>query len=99
MKYFYVYILLCNDKSYYTGHTDNIEKRMAEHSSGKLECYTSSRLPVKLVFLETFQYRDQALICEMKIKKWSRKKKEALIKKDWNKLKQLASRSKQNKSV
>jgi len=94
MKYFYVYILYCNDGSYYTGHTDNIEKRIFEHNEGKVSCYTSSRLPVKLVFLQTFEYRDQAITSEMQIKKWSRKKKEALIKKDWDKLKQLASRAK-----
>ena len=50
MKYFYVYILCCNDGSYYTGHTDNIEKRLTEHQTGIIPCYTTARLPVKLVF-------------------------------------------------
>ena len=97
MKYFYVYILKCKDGSYYTGHTDNIEKRMSEHKLGKCAGYTSTRLPVKLVFLQTFESRDQAIASEVKIKKWSRKKKEALIIKDWEKLKKLASRAKRYK--
>ena len=91
---FYVYILRCSDDSYYTGHTDDIEKRISEHKEGMSSCYTSTRLPVELVFLQDFETRDQAIVSEMKIKKWTRKKKEALIKKDWEKLKQLASRAK-----
>jgi len=81
MEYFYVYILKCNDESYYTGHTDNIEKRLSEHYSGKMPCYTSTRLPVKLVFMQTLISRYEALSAERKIKNWPRKKKEALIKK------------------
>jgi len=42
---FWVYILRCSDGSYYTGHTDNLEKRIAEHQSGAIQGYTSTRLP------------------------------------------------------
>ena len=45
---FWVYILRCTDNSYYTGHTDNLEKRIAEHQAGEVEGYTSTRLPVNI---------------------------------------------------
>lgn len=76
---FYVYILRCNDKSYYIGHTDNLEKRFAEHLSGAFEGYTSTRRPVKLVYSELFQTRDDAWSAEQRIKGWGRRKKEILI--------------------
>lgn len=85
MEFFYVYILKCKDRSYYVGHTDNIDKRLVEHAEG-LSSYTKIRLPVDLVFLEQCQTRDEAFVLERKIKTWSRKKKEALMKKNWNKL-------------
>jgi len=80
MRDFYVYILRCNDGSYYTGHTDNIEQRLSEHQTGFVtSCYTFTRLPVELVFTEIFDSRDTAFHAEHQIKKWSRAKKEALI--------------------
>ena len=87
----YLYILRCNDQSYYVGHTDNIEKRIADHAAG-LCGYTSKRLPVKLIYIEQFQTRDEAFIAEHKIKGWSRKKKEALIKGDFSLLKYHAKK-------
>jgi len=58
---FWVYILRCADCSYYTGHTDNLERRVAEHSSGAIPgCYTFKRRPVELVFSSTFPTRDEA---------------------------------------
>jgi predicted GIY-YIG superfamily endonuclease len=80
---FWVYILECADGSYYTGHTDNLEKRMIEHEQNIIKCYTSSRLPVKLVFCSEFPTRDDAFVRELQIKKWSRRKKRALIEEDW----------------
>jgi putative endonuclease len=80
---FWVYILRCADKSYYTGHTDNLEKRISEHQAGEGNGYTSTRLPVALVFSQEFTDRDQALVCELQIKGWSRRKKEALMRGDW----------------
>ena len=89
---FWVYILRCADSSYYTGHTDNLEERIAKHKSGAIEGYTSTRLPVRLVFLEQFPTREEALTCELQIKGWSRKKKEALMREDWEEISQLAHR-------
>lgn len=87
---FFVYILECKDKSYYVGHTDTIEQRLAEHAEG-LSNYTSTRLPVKIVYLERFQTRDEAFVVEQRIKGWSRKKKEALIQNDFDLLVMLSN--------
>ncbi len=87
---FWVYILKCNDGAYYTGHTDNLEKRIGEHQSGACGGYTSTRLPVELVFSQDFPTREEALTSEQQIKGWSRKKKEALMRGDWNEVSRLA---------
>src|SRR5512133_3587500 len=76
---FYVYILRCSDGSYYTGHTDNPEKRLAEHHSGICLGYTATRLPVELLFSQDFTTREEALSAEQQIKGWSRSKKEAMM--------------------
>ena len=89
---FWVYILRCADHSYYTGHTDNLEERLAKHKTAETEGYTSTRLPVRLVFSEQFPTREEALTCESQIKGWSRKKKEALIRGDWAEVSRLARR-------
>jgi putative endonuclease len=89
---FWIYILRCIDNSYYTGHTENLEKRIAEHETGEIKGYTSSRLPVTLVFCEKFRTRYEALDTERRIKGWSRKKKEAMIKGDWVEVSRLASK-------
>jgi predicted GIY-YIG superfamily endonuclease len=87
---FWVYILRCVDGSYYTGHTDNLEKRLGDHCDGQCGGYTSTRLPVDLVFSEVFNTQEGALACEQQIKGWSRKKKEALIRGDWDEISKLA---------
>jgi predicted GIY-YIG superfamily endonuclease len=87
---FWVYILRCSDQSYYTGHTDDLEKRLAQHAHGEIEGYTSTRLPLKLVFSEEFPTREEALACEQQIKHWSRKKKESLMRRDWKDVSRLA---------
>jgi predicted GIY-YIG superfamily endonuclease len=87
---FWVYILRCSDGSYYTGHTDNLEKRIVEHQAGVSEGYTSTRLPVALMFSQDFSTRDEALACERQIKGWSRKKKEAMMRGDWSEVSRLA---------
>ena len=89
---FWIYILRCADQSYYTGHTDNFEKRIAEHESGEIVGYTSTRLPVRLVFSEQFPTREEALACERQVKGWNRKKKEALMRGDWAEIRSLARR-------
>ena len=87
---FWVYILRCSDGSYYTGHTDNLEKRIAEHEASEIHGYTSTRQPVELVFEEVFPNREEALSAEQQIKGWSRKKKEAMIRGDWKEVQRLA---------
>ena len=92
MNNFYIYILKCNDDSYYVGHTDDIDKRIAEHESNAYDCYTSMRLPIKVMYVQTFATRAEALEMERLVKKWSRKKKEALIENNWSKLTSLAKK-------
>jgi predicted GIY-YIG superfamily endonuclease len=92
MEKFVVYMLQCNDESFYVGHTDNIEQRLSQHQLGLIPCYTTTRLPVQLVFMQSFGTRAEALICERKIKKWTRLKKKALINHDWNLLTVLSKK-------
>src|SRR5690242_704994 len=96
---FWVYILGCADNSYYTGHTDNLELRLARHQSGEIEGYTRTRLRVKLLFCEEFPTREEALAREQQIKGWSRRKKEALIRKDWQEISRLAHESSSSKAL
>ena len=85
-----MYILECSDKSYYTGSTKNIELRIIQHQNGEGANYTKKRLPVKLVYYEEYQRIDEAFYREKQIQGWSRKKKEALIKGELEKLNELA---------
>lgn len=86
-KYLYVYILKCKDGTYYTGVTNNIKLRLQQHNSGiDDEAYTYSRRPVELVYYELFTNYKLAIDWETRLKKWSAKKKEALINSDWKKL-------------
>ena len=87
---FWAYMLHCRGGAYYTGHTDNLERRVAEHRSGAVEGFTSDKLPVELVWWEQFATRLEALEAERKIKGWSRAKKMALIGGDWDRVSQLA---------
>jgi predicted GIY-YIG superfamily endonuclease len=91
---FWIYILRCSDGSYYTGHTDNLEERLASHQSGEVLGYTSTRLPVKLVFSQFTPTREEALSAEQQIKGWSRAKKEAMMQGDWQKVSDLAKSKK-----
>ena len=88
---FWVYIVRCSDGSYYTGHADNLERRIAEHEMGVVEGYTSTRSPVKLVFSEEFSSREDALTRELQIKGWNREKKEALMQGNWKEISRLAN--------
>lgn len=90
MMVFWVYILKCSDGAYYTGHTDNLERRIGMHAEGKGDGYTATRLPVTLVFAEQFVSRFEALETEQRIKGWSRKKKEAMMRGDWKAVQRLA---------
>jgi len=77
----YTYILECNDGTYYTGWTNNIEKRYADHNQKKGAKYTKGRGPLKLVYLKGFETKTEALQQEIAIKKLSRPQKQDLIQK------------------
>jgi putative endonuclease len=83
-------MLHCNGGSFYVGHTDNLERRIAQHESGEIAGFTHDRVPVKLVWSESFSTRIEALEMERRIKGWTRAKKMALIRGDWGDLVRLA---------
>ncbi len=74
-----MYILKCNDGSYYTGSTNNLSLRVLQHQKGKGANFTKPRLPVELVYFEKFNRIDFAFNREKQVQGWSRKKEEALI--------------------
>ena len=85
------YILECADGSFYVGVTNDVEARVAQHSLGEdPKAYTFSRRPVKLVFAEHFPDINDAIAFEKQVKGWRRVKKEALIRRDWDALPELA---------
>ncbi len=80
----YTYIVECADGSLYCGWTNDLEKRIADHNDGKGGKYTRSRLPVKLVYFEEFETKEEAMSREWHIKELSREEKLKLIKnKSW----------------
>jgi len=88
---YYVYIVECSDGSYYTGVTNDLEKRLWEHNEGyDKTCYTYTRRPVKLRCSEHYHNINNAIAREKQLKGWSRKKKEALFIEDWEELKKLS---------
>jgi predicted GIY-YIG superfamily endonuclease len=80
----WVYITLCSDGTYYVGSTTDLEQRIIDHYEGRYEGYTSTRLPVKLLWSSEYSDIRYAFEYERKIKKWSRAKKEALMKGDYD---------------
>ena len=88
---FHVYMLECSDGSLYIGHTDDLVARLSAHRGRRYAGYTASRLPVRLVFSEPFNTRDEAFAAERRIKGWSRAKKLALARGEFDLLVQLAS--------
>ena len=90
---YYVYKLRCSDGSYYVGHTNDLEHRLTAHERGAIQDYTRSRRPVELVFSDQFSTMLEAFHRERQIKGWSRARKEALKKGDWDGLVELSKRS------
>lgn len=87
----YVYILRCSDDSYYTGMTNDPDRRLIEHNMGIVPgAYTYSRRPVEMVWLYQCFDPTHAIELEKQVKGWTRKKKEALIRGEWDELKLLA---------
>lgn len=71
----FIYILLCQDGTLYTGYTDNVERRFLAHQNGKGAKYTISHKPVKIIHTEEFVTKSEALKREHQIKSWTRKEK------------------------
>lgn len=75
----YTYILRCNDNTYYTGWTNNLEKRLEAHNAGKGAKYTKARLPVELIYYECFTTKEEAMSRECAIKRLTRAQKKKLV--------------------
>ena len=75
----YTYILSCADGSLYTGWTNDLDRRLAAHNAGKGGKYTRSRLPVRLVYHEEYETREEAMSREVRIKRLTREEKLKLI--------------------
>ncbi len=91
MHSMYVYMIRCNDASYYIGVTNNYESRFVEHQRGiDPTSYTFERRPLTLIYVEQFDHPFDAIAREKQLKGWSRAKKEALIRGDMNKLSELS---------
>ena len=89
----YIYIVRCVDQSLYIGTTrDTLEIRVAQHNAGTFGGYTSTRRPVKLIYSEWLTNITDAIAAERKLKKWTRAKKEALIRGDVAALHELSQR-------
>ena len=87
----YVYMVRCADGSYYIGKTQSsLEQRISQHNTGYFGGYTATRRPVTLVFHQEFQQITDAIAAERQLKGWSRAKKEALIRGDYELLHTLA---------
>lgn len=86
----YVYILRCSDGSYYTGSTIDLDNRLKEHQDGRGANHTKKRLPVKLMYVEEYLSIATAFEREKQIQGWSRAKKQALIKGEFQCLPVLA---------
>ena len=95
---YYVYIVECRDGLYYTGLTNDLERRISEHNEGlNQNCFTFKRRPVVLKYHEHFYNIVDAIEWEKQLKGWSRKKKEALFRGNYEEIKKLA-KSKNNPS-
>ena len=87
---FSLYILECADGTLYVGHTDDLDERMRQHEAGKADAYTAKRHPLKLLHVEEFETRYEALEMERKLKRWSCAKKLAYIAGDWDAIRALS---------
>jgi len=81
MKKYFVYLARCSDKTLYTGYCVSIKERERKHNEGAGARYTRGRRPVRIIYWERFISRGKAMSREAQIKRWSRAKKELLIKK------------------
>jgi putative endonuclease len=91
MRRYFVYMVLCRDKTLYSGVTNDVDRRVAEHNYGiDPGCFTFTRRPVRLMWSSDFKDIDDAIRFEKQLKGWSRKKKRALILGDWDAIKRIS---------
>ncbi len=76
---FFVYILECDDGTYYTGYTNSLDERIKRHNAGLASKYTRAKLPVKLVWKKKYRYFKKAFLMEKRIKSLTRLQKEMLV--------------------
>jgi putative endonuclease len=95
---FWTYILHCRGGAFYKGHTDNLDRRVGEHQFGAIAGFTADRRPVTLVWSAEFPTRYEALWMERRIKGWTRAKKMALIRGDFDAI-SIVARSKNSPST
>jgi putative endonuclease len=86
----YLYVLRCADGSYYVGSTTNMEVRLAQHHAGEGGSFTAERLPIELIYSAEFPTLHEAFLAERQVKGWTRAKKEALIRGDYQVLVELS---------
>ena len=89
---FWTYMLHCRGGYFYVGHTDDLERRIAQHTTGAIPGFTADHLPVEFVWSHNFPSRYEAQTVEKQIKGWSRAKKLALIRGDWPRISLLAKK-------
>ena len=91
---YFVYIVECKDNFYYTGVTNDLDRRLWEHNTGfNKKCYTCKRHPVELKYYQRFTDINDAIEWEKQLKGWGRKKKQALFTENWELIQQLAKSS------
>lgn len=78
----FFYVLECADRSYYAGYTNDIDKRVAAHNAGKGAKYTRARGPVKCIYVETFETKQEAMRAEYAFKQLTRTQKTKYIGRD-----------------
>ncbi|HSV77530.1 MAG TPA: GIY-YIG nuclease family protein [Bacteroidales bacterium] len=91
----YMYILKCSNGTYYTGSTNDLERRIIQHQMGVGANYTRKHAPVKLVYFEEYTMIHEAFLREKQVQNWSKKKKEALIQGRKDDLKNLSKRKRE----
>lgn len=88
-----IYILQCNDESYYVGHSIDVVSRLTAHNKGQGAIFTATRRPCRLVYQERLASKEAAVKREQQLKKWTRTKKQALIDGDIERLRFLAKKT------
>jgi len=88
----WMYILECNDGTYYVGSTTSLNSRIYQHQQGLGAVYTSRRLPVELVYCEEYPTISKAFAREKQVQGWCRKKRETLIQREYHRLPELSKK-------